>query len=167
MNYYNPNPMQTRMDALLQQKQYLEQQINQLQQYSNVPPININNQITPQQQSNTQAFDFNGRWVDGKDQALNVANNNLPLILLDKNNPYLYLKNMDGSFKTFQLSEVIEEEHGNKVAEERMDKIENKLDSLIRALNSQNQPMQANIPTKQETADTKPKTAMRGGKGNE
>ena len=52
--YYNP--MQARADSLMQQRQMIDSQLQQLQQFSNVPPININNQITPQPQSN---FDFN------------------------------------------------------------------------------------------------------------
>ena len=55
--YNNYNPAQARIDSLMQQRQMIDQQIQQVQQYANIPPININNQITPQQQGN---FDFNG-----------------------------------------------------------------------------------------------------------
>ena len=78
--YYNP--MQARADSLMQQRQMIDSQLQQLQQFSNVPPININNQITPQPQSN---FDFNGKWVSDESEAKGISNNNLPLILFDKN----------------------------------------------------------------------------------
>ena len=74
-NYYNP--MQSRVDSLMQQKAMIEQQLQSLQQM-NVPNININNIPSNPTPSN---FDFNGKWVDGEEQARNVANNNLPLIL--------------------------------------------------------------------------------------
>lgn len=94
-NYYNP--MQSRVDSLMQQKAMIEQQLQSLQQM-NVPNININNIPSNPTPSN---FDFNGKWVDGEEQARNVANNNLPLILFDNNNPVFYMKNMDGAFKSF------------------------------------------------------------------
>ena len=54
------NPMQQRMEQLLNQKQMIEQQMQMLQQFqSQVPPININNQLTPQ----IGNYDFNGKWV--------------------------------------------------------------------------------------------------------
>lgn len=91
------NPAQARVDSLLQQKQMIEQQINALSQYQ-MPPININNNMTPNMPNGS--FDFNGKWV---------ANNNLPLILFDKNEPVFYMKNLDGSFKTFKFTEVVDQ----------------------------------------------------------
>ena len=102
-NYYNP--MQSRVDSLMQQKAMIEQQLQSLQQM-NVPNININNIPSNPTPSN---FDFNGKWVDGEEQARNVANNNLPLILFDNNNPVFYMKNMDGAFKKFKFEEIKEE----------------------------------------------------------
>lgn len=104
------NPYQSRMDSLLQQKQMLEQQMTALQQYQQMPNININNMPQPNN------FDFNGRWVNSKDEAMGVANNNLPLIMFDRNNPIFYMKNMDGSFKTFRFEEVLEQPQINNDA---------------------------------------------------
>lgn len=59
-NYYNP--MQSRVDSLMQQKAMIEQQLQSLQQM-NVPNININNIPSNPTPSN---FDFNGKWVDGE-----------------------------------------------------------------------------------------------------
>lgn len=64
-NYYNP--MQSRVDSLMQQKAMIEQQLQSLQQM-NVPNININNIPSNPTPSN---FDFNGKWVDGEEQASN------------------------------------------------------------------------------------------------
>lgn len=55
-NYYNP--MQSRVDSLMQQKAMIEQQLQSLQQM-NVPNININNIPSNPTPSN---FDFNGKW---------------------------------------------------------------------------------------------------------
>lgn len=85
--YNNYNPAQARIDSLMQQRQMIDQQIQQVQQYANIPPININNQITPQQQGN---FDFNGKWVNDEQEARNFANANLPTILFDNNKSIFY-----------------------------------------------------------------------------
>jgi len=127
---YNPyNPMQNRVDNLIQQKAMIEQQLQQLQQYSNIPPININNQVTPQSQNN---FDFNGKWVDSEEQAKQIANDNKPLILFDNNNPIFYMKNTDGTLKKFKFTEVKET---NK--EDRLTKLEEKMNVLINSLDKQ------------------------------
>ena len=100
------NPMQQRMEQLLNQKQMIEQQMQMLQQFqSQVPPININNQLTPQ----IGNYDFNGKWVDSEEQARNIANNNLPLILFDNNNPIFYMKQVNGDFKKYSFSEIIDQ----------------------------------------------------------
>lgn len=119
--YYNP--MQARADSLMQQRQMIDSQLQQLQQFSNVPPININNQITPQPQFN---FDFNGKWVSDESEAKGVANNNLPLIMFDKNNPIFYMKNLDGSFKKFKFMEVVETQE-----EDRITALENKFNAFL------------------------------------
>lgn len=125
--YYNP--MQARADSLMQQKQMIEQQLQQLQQYSNIPPININNQITPTSQ---QSYDFNGKWVNNEQEARQFANTNLPTILFDNNEPIFYMKNMDGSFKKFRFTEIIEQEKPS--ADSRIDALEGKMNAILDAL---------------------------------
>lgn len=125
--YYNP--MQARADSLMQQKQMIEQQLQQLQQYSNIPPININNQITPTSQ---QSYDFNGKWVNNEQEARQFANSNLPTILFDNNEPIFYMKNMDGSFKKFRFSEIVEQEKPS--ADSRIDALEGKINAILDAL---------------------------------
>lgn len=125
--YYNP--MQARADSLMQQKQMIEQQLQQLQQYSNIPPININNQITPTSQ---QSYDFNGKWVNNEQEARQFANTNLPTILFDNNEPIFYMKNMDGSFKKFRFSEIVEQEKPS--ADSRIDALEGKMNAILDAL---------------------------------
>lgn len=143
------NPYQSRMDSLLQQKQMLEQQMTALQQYQQMPNININNMPQPNN------FDFNGRWVNSKDEAMGVANNNLPLIMFDRNNPIFYMKNMDGSFKTFRFEEVLEQPQINNNA--RIDALENKINTILNAL----QQPSTNTSKEQETT---PQTAKNNGK---
>lgn len=125
--YYNP--MQARADSLMQQKQMIEQQLQQLQQYSNIPPININNQISPTSQ---QSYDFNGKWVNNEQEARQFANSNLPTILFDNNEPIFYMKNMDGSFKKFRFTEIIEQEKPS--ADSRIDALEGKMNAILDAL---------------------------------
>ena len=143
------NPYQSRMDSLLQQKQMLEQQMTALQQYQQMPNININNMPQPNN------FDFNGRWVNSKDEAMGVANNNLPLIMFDRNNPIFYMKNMDGSFKTFRFEEVLEQPQINNDA--RIDALESKINTILNAL----QQPSINTSKEQEKA---PQTAKNSGK---
>lgn len=142
-NYYNP--MQSRVDSLMQQKAMIEQQLQSLQQM-NVPNININNIPSNPTPSN---FDFNGKWVDGEEQARNVANNNLPLILFDNNNPVFYMKNMDGAFKKFKFEEIKEEKVEN-TNNERMDMLEAKMDTILKALQGEPQQVQQNVPSEQK-----------------
>lgn len=131
--YTNYNPAQSRVDSLLQQRQMIDQQIQSLQQYTNIPPININNQISPQTQGN---FDFNGKWVNNEQEARNFANANLPTILFDNNDSIFYMKSMDGSFKKFKFEEITEEKQSDPL-EERINGIEKKMDEFISSLKSQ------------------------------
>ena len=154
-NYYNP--MQSRVDSLMQQKAMIEQQLQSLQQM-NVPNININNIPSNPVPSN---FDFNGKWVDGEEQARNIANNNLPLILFDNNNPVFYMKNTDGAFKKFKFEEIKEEKVEN-ANNERMDMLEAKMDTILKALQGEPQQVQQNVPSEQKP----PQNARKGGKTN-
>lgn len=132
---YNYNPAQSRVDSLMQQRQMIDQQIQNLSQYANIPPININNQITPQSQS---SFDFNGKWVNSEQEARNFANANLPTILFDSNESIFYMKTLDGSFKKFKFEEITEEQQPNPL-ETRVDGIEKKIDELISSLHTPQQ----------------------------
>ena len=125
--YQNPmsyNPAQARIESLMQQRQMIDNQLNALNQ---MPNININQFTTPQGQGQgmAQSFDFNGKWVANQKEAMEVANNNMPLIFLDKEKPYLYTKDQNGNFKTFELKEV-----SNDVSRETNSEIENKVNSL-------------------------------------
>lgn len=123
--YPNPmsyNPAQARIESLMQQRQMIDNQLNALNQ---MPNININQFTTPQGQGMAQSFDFSGKWVANQKEAMEVANNNIPLIFLDKEKPYLYSKDQNGNFKTFELKEV-----SNDVSRETNSEIENKVNSL-------------------------------------
>lgn len=122
------NPYQIQMDSLLQQKQAIEKKMNELQQYGAVPPININNQITPVPNN----FDFNGKWVNSEQEARNIARNNLPVMSMDRNLDCFYLTNPDGSFEIYDY--VKREQVPQANDSERITKLENKLNELISAL---------------------------------
>lgn len=146
--YNSYNPMQARIESLMQQKNMIEQQLQSLQQMNNIPPININNNMTPPQQSN-QNYDGNFKWVDNEEQAKQIANNNLPLILFDNNNPMFYMKNVDGTFKKFKFEEVNEESTKNEDSkmEQRINLMETKLNNIISVLTREK--AQGNINTTQ------------------
>ena len=131
--YPNPmsyNPAQARIESLMQQRQMIDNQLNALNQ---MPNININQFTTPQGQGQgmAQSFDFSGKWVANKKEAMEVANNNMPLIFLDKEKPYLYTKDQNGNFKTFELKEVY-----NDVSRETNSEIENKVNSLEKKMDA-------------------------------
>lgn len=129
--YPNPmsyNPAQARIESLMQQRQMIDNQLNALNQ---MPNININQFTTPQNQGMNQSFDFSGKWVANQKEAMEVANNNMPLIFLDKEKPYLYTKDQNGNFKTFELKEVC-----NDVSRETNSEIENKVNSLEEKMNA-------------------------------
>lgn len=147
---------QNRLDNLIQQKNMIEQQIQSLQQMQ-MPPININNNMT----STPNNYDGNFKWVDNQEQAKQVANNNLPLILFDRNNPIFYMKNIDGSFKTFKFEEVIEQPQISSDA--RIDALENKINTILSALQQPN----TNTSNQEKQALQRAKTSKKGEIGNE
>ena len=129
--YQNPmsyNPAQARIESLMQQRQMIDNQLNALNQ---MPNININQFTTPQNQEMNQSFDFSGKWVSNQKEAMDIGNNNMPLIFLDKEKPYLYTKDQNGNFKTFELKEV-----SNDVSHETNSEIENKVNSLEEKMNA-------------------------------
>lgn len=166
-NYGYINPLQTRIDSLNQQKQMIDNQLQSLQQMSAVPPININNNMGPSIPSGT--YDFNGKWVDNEEQAKQVANNNLPLILFDNNDNIFYMKGMDGSFKKFKFEEVVETPTAiplDTQTNARIESLESKLNSLIEALQGTNSQTISNIPIQEETLlETSKNDTKRGSKG--
>lgn len=112
------NPINDRINNLMNQKQMIESQLQTIQQMANIPPININNQITP----NMALNDFNGKWVNNEQEARNMMVNGLPSIMLDRNDSVFYMKSLDGSFKKYRFQEETEPKKDN--IEQRLDKLE-------------------------------------------
>lgn len=160
---YGYDPLQSRRDMLNQQRQMIEQQLQSLNQMS-VPPININNNMTPP--TPMVNFDFNGKWVDSEEQAKQVANNNLPLILFDNNQNMFYMKSVDGSFKKFKFEEVVDVPIQTASSDPRVDELERKMDMILNALQTPNQQTGTNSHVNTETSVTEPKTNTRGGNKN-
>lgn len=123
------NPMQSKYENLMQQKQMIEQQMQMIQQYQNpMPPININNQITPQSGN----YDFNGKWVSTEQEARNISNTNLPTIMFSKDEQVFYMKDMNGTFRKYTYSEVLEKTEFS--VDERINGLESKINSILNAL---------------------------------
>ena len=136
--YPNPmsyNPAQARIESLMQQRQMIDNQLNALNQMHN---ININQFTSPQGQGMSQSFDFSGKWVANQKEAMEVANNNMPLIFLDKEKPYLYSKDQNGNFKTFELKEVSNDvsRETNSEIENKVNSLEQKMDAILNAIGS-------------------------------
>lgn len=145
----------------MQQRQMIEQQLQSLQNMS-VPPININNNMTPSLP--TMDYDFNGKWVENEDQARKLQAQNKPLVSFDNNKPMLYTTAPDGTFRKFQMVEVVDEPPQDNIMESRMSNLENKLDRLLTALGEEKPKDNVIIPEVQETPSMEPKTTQKGGR---
>lgn len=145
------NPMQSRLDQLNQQKQMIEQQMQMLQGYQ-MPPININNQITPT--PNTMAYDFGCKWVNDDTEANNLPNN---VIGFYKNDPIFVM-----SGKKFRFSEVIEQPTPS-IAEEKYSALERQIQAITERLDK----LSINTQVIQEKPTETAKTSKKGTITNE
>ena len=124
------NPMQSRLEQLNQQKQMIEQQMQMLQGYQ-MPPININNQITPTPTN----YDFGCKWINDDNEANSLPNN---VIGFYKNEPIFVM-----SGKKFKFSEIINQP--TSIADEKYDALERQIKALTERLDKMgviNQDMQ-------------------------
>lgn len=160
MSYLYNNPIQNRVDYLTQQKEMIDSQIKSMQQI-NVPPININNQITP---NNTQTgtFDFNGKWIDNEEQAKSMVVSTTPLLLFDNNNPIFYIKNTDGTIKKFQFEEIENKPQPNML-EDKVNALEGKIDTILNKLQNNKTKDGTITSTDDKQISNRPK---QGGKNN-
>ena len=113
------NPMQSRLEQLNQQKQMIEQQMQMLQGYQ-MPPININNQITPTPTN----YDFGCKWINDDNEANSLPNN---VIGFYKNEPIFVM-----SGKKFKFSEIINQP-ANSV-DEKYDALERQIKAITERL---------------------------------
>ncbi len=101
------NPMQYQIDNLDNQIQMLNQRRAMLQQQMQPAPIQQTFIQQPTQPSVPQnSFDFNGKWVNGVDEAKQLAGNNLPLLIFDKSSSVFYMKQLDGSMLAYEYKQV-------------------------------------------------------------
>lgn len=124
------NPMQSRLEQLNQQKQMIEQQMQMLQGYQ-MPPININNQITPTPTN----YDFGCKWINDDNEANSLPNN---VIGFYKNEPIFVM-----SGKKFKFSEIINQPAS--IADEKYDALERQIKAITERLDKMgviNQDMQ-------------------------
>ena len=113
------NPMQSRLEQLNQQKQMIEQQMQMLQGYQ-MPPININNQITPTPTN----YDFGCKWINDDNEANSLPNN---VIGFYKNEPIFVM-----SGKKFKFSEIINQP--TSIADEKYHALERQIKALTERL---------------------------------
>ncbi len=122
------NPMQSQLDRITQQRQMLEQQeqiLRQNMQQYQMPPININNQITP---SAYGTYDFGCKWINDESEANNLPNN---VIGFYKNDPIFIM-----SGKKFRFSEIVEQ--STISVDEKINTLESKINTILERLSENN-----------------------------
>lgn len=114
MNYpmYNPNSMY--MQDLMNMRERIDQQMRQAQQQYQQPmqqPTAINQtfQLAPNQNLN----DLDGKYANNIDEVKNTLTLKNTLFI-DKESKNLWIKNADGTIKTYTLTEVIELDEKDK-----------------------------------------------------
>lgn len=100
------NPMQYQLDSLDNQIQMLNQRRAMLQQQMQPAPIQQTFIQQPAPAAPATTFDFNGKWVNGIDEAKQLAGNNLPLLIFDKSSSIFYMKQLDGSMLAYEYKPV-------------------------------------------------------------
>lgn len=166
---YNYNPLQSQYDLLNRRRQELDSQMAMIQnQMNQQPPINQTFQITSPQQPmiNTQ-FDFNGKVANGIEEAKKVSCNNLPVIIMDANEPKFYMRNLDGSFKTYTFQEYIEPEPEKSTNNSEIELMKNSINELQNNFNILLQQLTSPQPASQQFEETNNETPKRtGGRKN-
>lgn len=129
------NPMQSRLDQLNQQKQMIEQQMQMLQNYQ-MPPININNQITPGQQNCQQTnYDFVCKWVADDAEASNLP---VDVIGFYKNEPIFTMGGKKFRFEEIENKQQSEHDDKYSKLEKRIDELSVTINKLAMNYQSQN-----------------------------
>ena len=108
---YNPNNMY--MQDLQNMRDRIDNQMRQIQQFQQPqmqqPAINQTFQLAPNQNIN----DLDGKYATNIDEVKNTLTLKNTLFI-DKENKNLWIKNTDGSIKTFTLTEVVELDEKDK-----------------------------------------------------
>lgn len=167
---YNYNPIQSRYELLNRQRQEIDSQMAMLQGQMSQPPINQTFQITtPQQPAQPQVqFDFNGKVADGMEEAKKISCNNLPVIIMDSKEPKFYMRNLDGSFKTYTFQEYVEPEPTKPVDNDEIQLMKNSILELQNNFTILVNQLTNNQSIKEEvTEETKQANKRVGGKKNE
>lgn len=129
---YNPNNMY--MQDLQQMRDRIDNQIKQMQQYQPMQqPTAINQtfQLAPNQNIN----DLDGKYATNIDEVKNtLALKNT--LFIDKENKNLWIKNADGTIKTYTLTEVVELDPKDKQIIELQKQIEELKGAVLNAKQS-------------------------------
>lgn len=114
---FNYNPQQARLKTIEEQIGILSQQrevmLQSMQNIPQYPPIQQNfiqsgatNEQKAGSASTGNTFDFNGKWVTGYEEAEKIGNDNLPLLIFDKDSDIFYMKQLNGSMQAFKYQPV-------------------------------------------------------------
>lgn len=167
--FYTPNDLniiQQRIGNIDDQMNNLKRQKEYLMQSYQQPPIQQTFiQQGPQNgQAPSQNFDFNGKWVNGYEEATKVSNDNLPLLIFDKDSDMFYMKQINGQMQAFKYEPVKIEEPKSEV-ESLKGEISDMKQQLAQALSvinayqqkemEQSQPHVLDKPTKEAKAEKK------------
>ena len=119
--FNNPNNMY--MQDLQNMRDRIDNQMRQMQQFQQPqmqqPSINQTFQLAPNQNLN----DLDGKYANNIDEVKNTLTLKNTLFI-DKENKNLWIKNADGSIKTFTLTEVVELDEKDKQILELQKQIE-------------------------------------------
>lgn len=128
--YNNPNNMY--MQDLSNLRDRIDSQMRQMQQFQQPqmqqPAINQTFQLAPNQSLN----DLDGKYASNIDEVRNTLTLKNTLFI-DKENKNLWIKNADGTIKTYTLTEVIELDPKDKQIMELQKQIEELKGAVLNA----------------------------------
>lgn len=145
---YNPNNMY--MQDLQNMRDRIDQQMRQAQQFQQPqmqqPAINQTFQLAPNQNLN----DLDGKYASSIDEVRNTLTLKNTLFI-DKENKNLWIKNTDGTIKTYTLTEVIELDEKDKQILALQKQIEDMKGMILNAKQSDSNNVVQSITNEQPT----------------
>lgn len=131
------NPTNMYMQDLQNMRDRIDNQMRQMQQFQQPqmqqPSINQTFQLAPNQNLN----DLDGKYANNIEEVKNTLTLKNTLFI-DKENKNLWIKNADGSIKTFTLTEVVELDEKDKQIIELKKQIEELKGAVLNAKQSDN-----------------------------
>lgn len=130
---FNPNNMY--MQDLQQMRDRIDNQMRQMQQFQQPqmqqPAINQTFQLAPNQNMN----DLDGKYASNIDEVKNTLTLK-DTLFIDKENKNLWIKKLDGTVKTYTLTEIIELDEKDKQILELQEQINQLKGAVLNARQS-------------------------------